>query len=126
VRFLDRPPVGAHRVRLAAFSCLVCGACGGPAVEQPALRPCPECLTDLRRLEQDAAEADRIRRAIEARAAAGIAAARIAGDRRLEDRARARRRWARSLAGAEADDLQRALLGRFTQAYDAWGAASAA
>jgi hypothetical protein len=121
VRLVSGPAPRAHRVRLAAFSCLVCGACAGPAVESPALRPCPDCLVDLRRLEQDPEDALRIRRAIEARATAGIAAARVVGDRRLEDRARARRRWAKSLLHAEPDDLHAALLERFSQAYEAWG-----
>jgi hypothetical protein len=122
VRLVRGPALRAHRVRLAGFSCLVCGACAGPAVESPALRPCPDCLTDLRRLEQDPQDAARIRRAIEARATAGLAAARVVGDRRLQDRARARQRWARSLVDTDPDGLQRALLERFSRAYEAWGA----
>ena len=120
VRLVDGNLARARRVRLAAFSCMVCGACAGPAVEHPALRPCPDCLIDLRRLEQDPDDADRIRRAMEVRATAGLATARVVGDRRLEDRARSRRGWARMLAHAEADELQRALLERFAHAYEAW------
>ena len=32
-----------------AYGCPVCGKCSGPAVERPALRPCPECLEELAR-----------------------------------------------------------------------------
>jgi hypothetical protein len=121
VRLVGGPSARTQRVRLAAFSCLVCGACAGPAVEAPTLRPCPDCLADLRRLEQDAGDAPRIRRAIETRATAGVAAARALRDQRLENRARSRRRWARLLAHAEPDELHQALLERFSRAYEAWG-----
>lgn len=117
--------VRACRVRLASFSCLVCGACAGPAVADPALRPCPECLADLRRLEQAPDDAERIRRALEARATAGLAAARAVGDRRLEDRARSRRGWARTLEHVGSGELQRALLERFSYAFEAWAGAGA-
>ncbi len=120
VRLADGTRAQGRRVRLAAFSCLVCGACAGPAVEQPSLRPCPDCLADLRRLEHDPDDADRIRRAMEVRATAGVATARVVEDRRLEDRARSRRGWARMLARAEPEELQRSLLERFSRAYEAW------
>jgi hypothetical protein len=122
VRLREHDAVRASRVRLAAYSCPVCGACAGPAVPDPSLRPCPDCLVDLRRLEHDARDADRVRRAIEARATAGLAMAGHVGDRRLADRARDRRRWARRLVRAEPADLQAALLERFSRAYEAWGA----
>ena len=92
--------VPAERVRLAAFACPVCGICAGPAVERPVLRPCPECLVDLRRLEAHPAEAARIRTAIEARAQAGVAEAGGLGDERLVERARDRVGWARRLRSA--------------------------
>jgi len=114
--------VAAERVRLAAFACPVCGICAGPAVERPVLRPCPDCLVDLRRLEQAPAEAVRVRSAIEARAQAGIAAAEGLGDERLVERARERRGWARRLRSAERDDLHAALLSAFTNAFDRWAA----
>lgn len=114
--------VAAERVRLAAFACPVCGICAGPAVERPVLRPCPDCLVDLRRLEQAPAEAVRVRSAIEARAQAGIAAAEGLGDERLAERARDRRGWARRLRSAERDDLHAALLSAFTNAFDRWAA----
>lgn len=113
--------VRADRVRLAAFSCPTCGACAGPRVEDPAVRPCPDCLIDLRRLERTAAEAPRIRKAIEARARAGEAQAADIGDPRLMDRARERRRWARRLVTASGDDLHAALLSAFGAAWERWG-----
>jgi hypothetical protein len=62
---------------------------------------------------------------MEARATAGLATARIVGDRRFADRARARRGWARMLEHAESEELQRALLERFSRAYEAWSAPTA-
>lgn len=113
--------VRADRVRLAAFSCPTCGACAGPLVDDPEVRPCPDCLVDLRRLERAPQEADRIRRAIEARATAGEAEAEAIGDGRFADRARERRRWARRLITAGPDDLHAALLGAFGSAWERWG-----
>ena len=112
----------AERVRLAAYSCPVCGQCAGPERERYVVRPCPECLRDLRRLEQRPAEAARVRTAIEARAEVGrsVAAALDADD--LRQRALDRRRWARRLRQAGSDDLHAALLGAFTRAYERWAA----
>ena len=118
-----RPRGGARRPRAArAFACPVCGDCAGPAAESPSIRPCPACLVDLRRLEQSADEAPRIRRAIEARATAGLATATSLGDERLVDRARERRRWSRRLLEAGPEDLHAALLAAFGRAYERWGA----
>ena len=111
----------AERVRLAAYSCPVCGMCEGPAVAAPTVRPCPGCLVDLRRLEARASEAPRVRSAIEARSQAGSAMARTLGGGGMLDRARERNRWARRLVGAGPDDLHAALLSAFTNAYDRWG-----
>jgi hypothetical protein len=118
----DGGEVPADRVRLAAFACPVCGICAGPVVEHPVVRPCPECLVDLRRLERRASEAARVRRAIEARAQAGMAAAGGLGDTHLAERARDRRGWARRLRSAGPDDLHAALLSAFTNAFDRWAA----
>jgi hypothetical protein len=118
----DGTEVPAERVRLAAFACPVCGICAGPAVDHPVLRPCPDCLVDLRRLERRAAEAARVRSAIEARAEAGMAAANGLGDERLAERARDRRGWARRLRAAPAEDLHAALVSAFTNAFDRWAA----
>lgn len=111
----------SDRVRLAAFSCPVCGMCDGPAVAAATVRPCPGCLIDLRRLEAGGGEARRVRSAIEARSQAGAAMARTLPDGSLLDRARERNRWARRLAAASAGDLHAALLSAFTNAYDRWG-----
>ncbi len=118
----DGAEVPAGRVRLAAFACPVCGICAGPAVERPVLRPCPECLVDLRRLEAHPAEAARIRTAIEARAQAGVAEAGGLGDERLVERARDRVGWARRLRSAPPEDLHAALVAAFTNAFDRWAA----
>jgi hypothetical protein len=118
----DGSEVPSERIRLASFACPVCGICAGPVVEHPVVRPCPECLVDLRRLERHAAEAGRIRSAIEARAQAGIATADGLGDERMSDRARDRRGWARRLRTAPPDDLQAALISAFTSAFDRWAA----
>jgi hypothetical protein len=114
--------VPAERVRLAAFACPVCGICAGPAVGRPVLRPCPECLVDLRRLEAHPAEAARIRTAIEARAQAGVVEAGGLGDERLVERARDRVGWARRLRSAPPEDLHAALVAAFTNAFDRWAA----
>ena len=118
----DRGAVRSDHVMLAAYQCPACGRCAGPAVEHPLLRPCPDCLADLRALERRPTETVRVRSAIEARAEAGLAEARALRDQRLEQRAEARRRWARSLRRAGPDDLRAALLSAFTNAFDRWTA----
>lgn len=91
-------------------------------LERPSLRPCPECLVDLRGLERRPTEAARVRSAIEARAQAGMVEARGLGDERLEQRAAERRRWARRLRQAPAGDVHAALVSAFTNAFDRWTA----
>jgi hypothetical protein len=118
----DHGAVRADRVMLAAYQCPACGRCAGPAVERPVLRPCPECLADLRALERRPDETRRVRSAIEARAEAGLAEARVLRDERLEQRAESRRRWARGLRRAGPDDLRAALVSAFTNAFDRWTA----
>ncbi len=110
----------APRVRLAVYSCPVCGRCEGPERERYVIRPCPECLADLRRLEQRPGDARRIRAAIEARSETGRANARGLDAEDLEQRALDRRRWARRLREAEDDDLRAALLSAFGRAYERW------
>jgi hypothetical protein len=110
----------AERVRLAAYSCPVCGQCAGPERDRYVLRPCPECLVDLRRLERRPVEAARVRSAIEARAESGRATAAALGAEDLGQRAVGRRRWARRLRGAGQEDLHAALVGAFTRAYERW------
>jgi hypothetical protein len=113
----------AERVRLAAYGCPVCGLCEGPAdrrEEAVVVRPCPQCLVDLRRLERRPAEASRVRSAIEARATAGRVRAEALGDPGLVDRAEDRRRWARRLRRAADEDLHAALLSAFGRAFERW------
>ena len=117
--------VRADRIRLAAYGCPICGFCAGPRVDSPVVRPCPPCLVDRRRLERRASEDDRIRRAIEARAEAGIAEAQALGDHSLLGRARERRRWVWRLREAGPDDLYAALLAAFTRAFERWHAPAA-
>jgi hypothetical protein len=120
VLFTDGASEAAPRVRLAAYSCPVCGQCEGPEDETMRVRPCPECLADLHRLERRASDAPRVRSAIEARAELGRSAALSMTSPALAQRADERRRWARRLRGAGEDDLRAALLGAFTRAYDRW------
>jgi hypothetical protein len=112
----------AEHVRLAAYGCPVCGACEGPLDDRLVTRPCGDCLRDLRLLEQRPAEASRIRTAIEARSEAGRATARSLESEWLEHRAAERTRWARRLRTAQPVDLQAALLGAFTSAFERWAA----
>ncbi len=125
VRLAGGGAARAERVRLAAYGCPVCGFCAGPAVERPAVRPCPHCLVDLRRLEQRPAEAARVRSAIEARAQTGRIAAVALGDASLVERADARLRWARRLRHAGPDDLHAALLASFGRAFERWSGLAA-
>ena len=122
VVFEDGGAERAERVRLAVYSCPVCGQCAGPEREQYRIRPCPDCLADLGRLERRPAEARRIRSAIEARSEAGRATAQGLGAEDLEQRAVDRRRWARRLRDAGDEDLHAALLSAFGQAFERWAA----
>jgi len=112
--------VRADRVRLAAYGCPVCGMCAGPVEHPMAVRPCPHCLVDLRRLEARPAEAARIRSGIEARAQAGRAVATELEEPDLMHRADERERWARRLKLTGEDDLHAALLASFTRAFERW------
>ncbi|MDX6593538.1 MAG: hypothetical protein QOJ13_2734 [Gaiellales bacterium] len=122
VLLADGSAAPAAHVRLAAFGCPVCGACEGPVNGNVVTRPCGDCLRDLRRLEQRATEAPRIRSAIEARSEGGRATARVLDSEWLEHRAHERCRWARRLRTAGDDDLRAALLGAFTRAFEQWAA----
>jgi hypothetical protein len=124
VVFADGGAERAERVRLAVYSCPVCGQCAGPEAERYVIRPCPECLADLGRLERRPADARRIRSAIEARSEAGRATAQGLDAEDLEQRAVDRRRWARRLREAGDDDLQAALLGAFGRAFERWALGS--
>ena len=77
-----------------AYGCPVCGLCSGPAVERPALRPCPPCLAELVQLERSERAVEPALRGIRSRARAGRATAAELGDSGLEELARERFRWA--------------------------------
>ena len=77
-----------------AYGCPVCGHCSGPAVERPALRPCPACLAELVQLERSERAVEPALRGIRSRARAGRATAAELGDNGLEELARERYRWA--------------------------------
>lgn len=122
VVFEDGGAERAERVRLAVYSCPVCGQCAGPERESYIVRPCPDCLADLGRLERRSSEARRIRSAIEARSEAGRATAQGLDAEDLEQRAVDRRRWARRLREAGDEDLHAALLSAFGRAFERWAA----
>jgi hypothetical protein len=109
----------SERVRLASYACPVCGMCEGPDGDI-SIRPCPECIADLRRLERRPADAPRVRRAIEARAESGRATAHALDDEMLAARAARRGLWARRLRDAAPSDLLAALIAAFTRAFDEW------
>jgi hypothetical protein len=125
VHLADGGSARAERVRLAAYACPVCGMCDGPGGELSA-RPCPQCIADLRRLERRPSDAGRVRRAIEARAESGRATAHALDEEGLAARAARRGVWARRLREAGPADLQAALLGAFTRAFDEWEVPEAA
>ena len=81
-----------------AYGCPVCGLCSGPAVERPALRPCPPCLAELVQLERSERAVEPALRGIRSRARAGRATAAELGDSGLEEPARERFRWAEGVA----------------------------
>jgi hypothetical protein len=110
----------AERTQLAAYSCPVCGLCAGPVEAGVVVRPCPQCLVDLRRLEARPAEAGRVRSGIEARATAGRLEAERLEDSAMTDRAEGRRVWARRLRQASDEDLHAALLSAFGRAFQRW------
>ena len=110
-----------------AYGCPVCGKCSGPAVERPALRPCPECLEELVRLERSERAVEPALRGIRSRARAGRATAAELGDSGLEELARERFRWAESVGPSSARGAPRAsILAAYAHAYALWAAGSTA
>ena len=94
-----------------AYGCPVCGHCSGPAVERPALRPCPACLAELVQLERSERAVEPALRGIRSRARAGRATAAELGDSRSRGaRARAlslgRGRRAPAARGAPRQDAR--------------------
>ncbi len=105
-----------------AYGCPVCGKCAGPAVEQPALRPCPECLEELVRLERSERAVEPALRGMRSRARAGRATAAELGDSGLEELARERFRWAESVGRRPREERRGRILAAYAHAYALWAA----
>ena len=109
-----------------AYGCPVCGKCSGPAVERPALRPCPECLEELvRRERSDRAVAPALR-GFRSRARGGRAPAAALGDSGREELARERFRWAESVGRRPREERRGRILAAYAHAYALWAAGSTA
>lgn len=103
-----------------AFGCPVCGTCHGPAVERPGLRPCLDCLVELRRIERDERAVEESLRALRRRAVAGRATATELGDHGLEELARERSRWAESVHRRPREERRGKMLAAYAHAYALW------
>ncbi len=109
-----------------AYGCPVCGLCSGPAVERPALRPCPPCLADLVQLERSERAVEPALRGIRSRARAGRATAAELGDSGLEEAARERFRWAEGVARRPREERRGRMLAAYAHAYALWASGSTA
>jgi hypothetical protein len=109
-----------------AFGCPVCGHCSGPAVERPALRPCPACLAELVQLERSERAVEPALRGIRSRARAGRATAAELGDNGLEELARERYRWAEGVARRPREERRGKMLAAYAHAYALWAAGTTA
>ena len=103
-----------------AFGCPVCGDCHGPAVEHPALRPCLDCLGELRRIERDERAVEESLTALGRRAVAGRATAAELGDHGLEELARERSGWAESVRRRPREERRGKMLAAYAHAYALW------
>jgi hypothetical protein len=109
-----------------AYGCPVCGQCSGPAVERPALRPCPPCLAELVQLERSERAVEPALRAIRTRARAGRATAAELGDHGLEELARERYRWAEGVGRRPREERRGRMLAAYAHAYALWAAGTSA
>ena len=109
-----------------AYGCPVCGHCSGPAVERPALRPCPACLAELVQLERSERAVEPALRGIRARARVGRATAAELGDHGLEELARERYRWAEGVGRRPREERRGKMLAAYAHAYALWAAGSTA
>jgi hypothetical protein len=109
-----------------AYGCPVCGQCSGPAVERPALRPCPACLAELVQLERSERAVEPALRGIRSRARAGRATAAELGDSGLEELARERYRWAEGVGRRPREERRGKMLAAYAHAYALWAAGSTA
>ena len=103
-----------------AFGCPVCGDCRGPAVEHPALRPCLDCLAELRRIERDERAVEESLGALRRRAITGRATASALGDHGLEELARERSRWAEGVQRRPREERRGKMLAAYAHAYALW------
>ena len=110
-----------------AYGCPVCGLCSGPAVERPALRPCPSCLAELVQLERSERAVEPALRGIRSRARAGRRhrgrSSAMWGSRRPRASASAGPRA--SLAGPREERRGR-MLAAYAHAYALWASGSTA
>ena len=109
-----------------AYGCPVCGHCSGPAVERPALRPCPACLAELVQLERSDRAVEPALRGIRSRARTGRATAAELGDHGLEELARERYRWAEGVGRRPREERRGKMLAAYAHAYALWAAGSTA
>jgi hypothetical protein len=109
-----------------AYGCPVCGQCSGPAVERPALRPCPACLAELVQLERSERAVEPALLGIRSRARAGRATAAELGDSGLEELARERYRWAEGVGRRPREERRGKMLAAYAHAYALWAAGSTA
>jgi hypothetical protein len=109
-----------------AYGCPVCGHCSGPAVERPALRPCPACLAELVQLERSERAVEPALRGIRSRARAGRATAAELGDHGLEELARERYGWAEGVGRRPREERRGKMLAAYAHAYALWAAGSTA
>jgi hypothetical protein len=109
-----------------AYGCPVCGLCSGPAVERPALRPCPPCLAELVQLERSERAVEPALRGIRSRARAGRATAAELGDNGLEELARERFRWAEGVGRRPREERRGKMLAAYAHAYALWAAGTTA
>jgi hypothetical protein len=126
VELEDGSFVAPGEIAPVAYGCPVCGLCSGPAVERPALRPCPECLAELVALERSERAVEPALRGIRARARAGRATAAELGDTGLEEFARERYRWAEGVGRRPREERRGRLLAAYAHAYALWAAGSTA
>jgi hypothetical protein len=122
----DGSSAGPGELAPVAYGCPVCGKCVGPAVERPALRPCPECLEELVRLERSERAVEPALRGMRSRARAGRATAAELGDSGLEELARERFRWAESVGRRPREERRGRILAAYAHAYALWAAGSSA
>ena len=118
------PPRPSSRRWPTAVPCA--GMCSGPAVERPALRPCPPCLAELVQLERSERAVEPALRGIRSRARAGRATAAELGDTGLEELARERFRWAEGVARRPREERRARMLAAYAHAYALWAAGSTA